>query len=389
MTTPITVTEARLPDDLDTVLAFTRDLYRDDPCYVPPLDLWVRRRLSQRNPQLERFAFTLLIARRAGAIVGTISVLRDPGHEKRSGERCAFFGFFECVDDPAVARALFDAAESRGRALGATTLRGPRNLSRVEEVGILVEGHDTTPPMLASHHRRSYPALVESEGFVPHHDILAYDIELYLEDGTPRPMPERLAERAAGCRIDGLELRPMRWRTLGRDLDLAHRVFVDAFRDVPDNTPMPKRQFAALAGVGIALASRHMLQLATIDGEAAGFALCFPELYEATRAANGRVLPLGWARMAWALRSVRTASFKLLGVLPEHRHHGLHAVMIDRAVQGCRDAGFTRLEASLIDGRNAPMRRIVESAGMQVYRRYLMYERPIARSVADDTRRRS
>jgi len=40
-------------------------------------------------------------------------------------------------------------------------------------------------------------------------------------------------------------------------------------------------------------------------------------------------------------------------------------------------AGYRRLEASLIDERNGPMRSIVESAGMTVYRRYRVYERPV------------
>ena len=71
---------------------------------------------------------------------------------------------------------------------------------------------------------------------------------------------------------------------------------------------------------------------------------------------------------------MRTASFKLLGVLPAYRGTGLHAVLIREAIRGIRRAGYDRLEASLIDERNRPMRHIVESAGMRIYRRYRVYE---------------
>ena len=45
--------------------------------------------------------------------------------------------------------------------------------------------------------------------------------------------------------------------------------------------------------------------------------------------------------------------------------------------EGVRGAGYERLEASVIDERNGPMRAVVEHAGMTVYRRYRFLERPL------------
>lgn len=207
--------------------------------------------------------------------------------------------------------------------------------------------------------------------------MLAYEIELFGDDGAPTPIPEDLLRQAAAVDIPGLRVRPTRWRTLWRDLRLAHAVFVEAFRDVPDNTPMPLRQFLALGLALIALTHTSMLQLATIDGRAAGFALCFPDVNEAITRARGRLLPLGWWRILAGFRRIETASFKLIGVLPEYRRSGLHALMIQRAVEGARAAGYRRLEASLVDARNRKVRRVIEPAGMTVYRRYRVYQRPL------------
>jgi hypothetical protein len=43
-------------------------------------------------------------------------------------------------------------------------------------------------------------------------------------------------------------------------------------------------------------------------------------------------------------------------------------------VDGARRAGYGRIDGSVIDERNKPMRAVVEGAGMQVYRRYRFYE---------------
>ncbi len=374
-TDEITILPVHSSKDLRTFLRFPHRIYADDPGWVAPLEALVRRKLSPRNPFFRDAEIVLFLARRHGEVAGTISVLRDRRHERHRGEQAVFFGFFECVDDPAVARALLDRAAVQARAWGASALRGPRNLSRVEAVGVLVDGFDTRPPFMGGHSRSYYRQLIEAAGFEPHHDVLAYEIELYEEDGCPRPIPERLQRQADAVDLPGLELRPTRWRSLLHDLRLAHAVFVEAFRDVPDNTPMPLRQFLALGLALIALTHTSMLQLATIDGKAAGFALCFPDVNEAIARARGRLFPLGWLRLLLGLRRIETASFKLIGVLPEYRRSGLHALMIQRAVEGARAAGYRRLEASLVDARNHKVRQVIEPAGMEVYRRYRVYER--------------
>lgn len=364
-------------DDPGVLLDFAAKVYQDDPAWVPPLDAWLRRRLSPSNPFFREAELRLFAARPDGEVVGTISALRDRRHEAHRGEAVAFFGFFECEDDPGTAAALLDRAADEARRWGLPLLRGPRNLTRVEEVGVTVEGHDLPPPMLASHHPRYYQRLLEGVGFTKHHDVLAWHISLNHPDGAAKPIPDRLREAASKVDLPNLELREARTWGLTRDLVDAHTVFVEAFRDVPENTPMPREQFVNLGRAFLLLGDKRLLQLATVDGEAAGFALCFPELNEAIREARGHLLPLGWARALAGLRGIRTASFKLIGVLPKWRRSGLHARLIERVVEGVRAAGYTRIEGSLIDERNAAMCRVVEGAGMEVYRRYRIYDRGV------------
>jgi GNAT superfamily N-acetyltransferase len=369
---PVFIRQVQSAEDVAAFVAFADDIYRRDPHRVAPIRSLLRRRLAGRiagpDPSMK-----LLLAERRGEVLGTVSVLRDRRHQEHRAEPVAFFGFFESIDDQAVADALIAAAASHARALGATKLRGPRNFSRVEPVGVLVEGFQTAPPMLAAHQPDYYGRLLQDAGLAPHHDVLAYDTPLLHPDGSKRAVPERLVKQADAVQIPGLAVRDASWRMI-RDLRLAHRVFVEAFRDVPDNTPMPLLQFVAVGWLFLLFTDRRMLQIATVDGRAAGFALCFPELNEAVRLARGRLLPWGWLRILRGVPKVKTASFKLIGVMPEFRRSGLHARMIQRALEAVQRIGFDRLEASLIDERNGPSRALVERGGMAVYKRYRLYE---------------
>ncbi|WP_437969428.1 hypothetical protein WMF04_09065 [Sorangium sp. So ce260] len=373
----ITIEEARSAADLAEILDLPLRLHAADPGYVPPLRPLVLRRLDPKNPFFREASLRLFRARRGRETVGTLSLLVDRRHDRHSGERAAFFGFFECERDPEAARALFGAVSEGARALGATSLRGPRNVTRVEDVGLLVEGYGSRPPMLAGHHPPYYRELVEAEGFSKRYDMLAYDTPLLDAAGRRRELPEALRRKAAAVSIPGLEVRRAAVHRISRDLEIAHAVFTEAYRGVPEVVPMSRAEFVSLGRAFVLLAGPRLVQIATVRGEPAAFAVCLPELNEAIAAARGRLLPLGWARIAGALRRVRTASFKLIGVVPAFRSTGLHALLVQHVVDGLRAAGYERLEASLIHEDNATMRHIVESAGCAIYRRYRVYERPL------------
>src|SRR5688500_13138113 len=78
--------------------------YQGDPLWVPPL---IEERLDflnpRKNPFFEHAHVALFLARRAGAVVGTVSVAVDENYAAFQGERMATFGFFETSDDPEVA----------------------------------------------------------------------------------------------------------------------------------------------------------------------------------------------------------------------------------------------------------------------------------------------
>jgi GNAT superfamily N-acetyltransferase len=360
--------------DLRRALELPYELHAQDPAWVPPLRVLVRHRTRRF---LKDEVLALFVAERDGKVVGTISALRDRDFEKARGERVAWWGYFETVDDPEVVAALFECATQVARGWGATHLRGPRDLTRMENVGLTVEGHDKLPPFLQGHHPPYYQRLVEGAGLTKHHDVLAYDISVLDEQGRIKEIPEAIRQKAAAVQIPGLVVRSASRRTLGQDLLAAHTVLNESYQTVPDVAPMPRAAFVSLGRTYLAFADPNLLQIATADGRPVGFAACLPEINEAIVAARGRLLPFGWARIARALRHVRTASFKLIGVVPELRGTGLHAVMIQAIVEGVRTAGYHRVDGSVIDERNGPMRAVVEHIGMEIYRRYRFYERAL------------
>ena len=82
-----------------------------------------------KNPFYEHAARELFLARRGGRVVGRIAAIDDRLHREVHGDNTGFFGFFECVDDAPVARALLAAAGDWLKARGLNVQRGPVNPS--------------------------------------------------------------------------------------------------------------------------------------------------------------------------------------------------------------------------------------------------------------------
>ena len=101
-------------------------IYRDYPMWVPPIRMDQKEMVGYaKHPfYLENEGQTFL-ALRGSEPVGRISAIVNNAHNERFNEKRGFFGFFESIEEQAVASALFETAENWLRERGMTHVRGP------------------------------------------------------------------------------------------------------------------------------------------------------------------------------------------------------------------------------------------------------------------------
>ena len=130
-----------------------------------------------KNPFWKHARRTLFLARRGDRVVGRIAAIADDEHNRVHADRTAFFGFFECENDPEAARALFAAAETAASKLlpGCDRLRGPVNPSMNDEVGFLLaaESEPGPPVLMMTYNPAYYLDLAAAAGFAKEKDLVA------------------------------------------------------------------------------------------------------------------------------------------------------------------------------------------------------------------------
>jgi hypothetical protein len=362
----------RSPAELKRFIRLPGRLYAHDPNFVPPLDMERLDALQPgKNPYFEHAEAQYFLAMRNGVDAGRISahvdrLVKDPaiGH----------FGLIVAEDNPAVFDALFAAAESWLRERGKSKVLGPFSLSINEETGLLVEGFDTPPMIFMSHDPPYAAARIEAQGYGKAKDVVAYLFDMNV-DFPPRI--RRLAERYASS---GVKLRQIDMSRFESEFGMVMEIFNDAWRENWGFVPFTDAELKHMAKGLKPLLDPKLTAIAEHDGRAVAFGIMLPNLNEAIRDFNGRLLPFNWIRLLLRLRKgTASARVPLLGVRRSFSA-GLSGglapfLIIDSMHKGARTKGIKSIELSWILEDNRPMRRIIEELGAVAYKTCRVYEK--------------
>ncbi len=354
-------------------------IYADDPAWVPPLDLERKEHLSRKNPFFGHGEAQLFLARRDGRTVGRVTAQINRLHLERYDDATGFFGFLEAVEDEAVFRALFDAAESWLRERGMKRVRGPFSYSINEESGLLVEGFDHPPVIMMGHARPWYGSMVEACGYGKVMDLIAYILR------GLEPMPEAAMKLLERLKEKGrLSVRPLNRKRLREELDLIMDIFNDAWANNWGYVPFTEAEIRKLGDDLNMIVDERDVWIASLDGEPSAMVVTLPDINEWIRDFGGRLLPFNWAKLIWRMKftgPTKTVRMPLMGV--RRRFHGkavgsaLALAVIDAARDYHFGRGVRQGELSWILETNRPTRKLIETLGGEPYKTYRVYEKAL------------
>ncbi len=362
--------------DVKRFLAVSYGIYANDPLWVAPLLMDLEKVFTDANPLFEHATMQLWVARRNGGDLGRIAGLVDHHYNRSAKEPAAFFGFFECVNDAAVSRRLFEAVSHWGHQAGQTRLLGPMNPTTNDECGLLVEGFDSSPVFMMTYNPRYYAGLVEAQGFRKAKDLLAFHIDLAT---LPMDRLRRIAAKVK-ARCPGLAFRPITRKTLAQDLIKVKEVYNAAWQDNWGFVPMTDAEMDFLAARLKPLLTEGLIWLAEAGPEPAGFLLALPDFNMALKPLKGRLLTpklLGFIPYLLGWKCPPRTRVLILGVKNQFRAKGIESAMLIEGLNVGIKLGVRESEASWILEDNVMMCRILEAIGGRVYKRYRIYERII------------
>lgn len=353
------------------------DLNGKDPAFTPPVPGSIVSFLSPNHPFQRRHGEILpFLAMRNGKPVGRIAAILNRSHTARYADGRGFFGFFECEEDPATARALFDVVESVLREKGFTCVRGPYNPSINDECGLLVEGHSIPTYLGLIWNPSYYERLVLASGYQQVREMYGYQLPLHRLE--PPARISRIVERAA--KRSKLLLRPIDMKRLESEMGIIHEVYNDTLERNWGFTPITMDDLLTAANDMKQIADPAMILIAEMDGENAGVALSLPNINELLFLTKRTPRWLRFLHFAILLktRRIRTARQIIYGISPRYRDKGgLHAWLLYEQFVKAKER-FTDAELGWIEETNTEMIGHVGLLGANQHRTWRFYEKPLS-----------
>jgi ribosomal protein S18 acetylase RimI-like enzyme len=365
--------------DLVAFIKLPSIVYRHDPMWVPPLRSSIAAEFDpERNPFLDHCDYQLFLLEREGIVRGRIAALIDRLAVEAWEESVGMFAYFECL-----ARETPEAREDAAALLGAArlwllergmqTMRGPWSFVS-QEWGLVVEGFEPEPVVMAPYNPPAYAGMFESYGLCKAKDLLVWDLSI--PDGYRIPdriltLTDSVAQRY------GISIRTMDFSRFDEEVATFAKLSLDTLKDNWGISPITDDEIAALARDLRPLLKPELVLFArNAEGRDIGFALTIPDINAILKRTKGRMLPFGWARMLWGIPRLKRYRMFGLGVAAGYQGKGIDSLLY-RAMWERMATPETKMEINYVLEDNYAMVNAITKLGAHPSRRYRVYEMPI------------
>ena len=353
-------------------LEFPWKLYQGDPNWIPPLRGNQKEVVGYKpHPFYARNSIQTFLAYRDGEVCGRIAAILNMGHIERYDDMRGFFGFFECEDDQEAADGLFDAVRRWFAGQGIFNLRGPTNPSLNHELGLLVEGFDSSPTFMMTYNPPYYERLIENYGFRKTQDLFAFwgKIEMLPKiEEKLNPIAEQIIERY------GVKLRSLDKSRFLEDvemfLSIYNRSLVGTWGFVPMSADEVRHMARGLQRVIVP----EMTVAAEIDGQVAGVAFGLPDYNPRIKKIDGRLFPFGFIHLLRNPRAIKRIRLISTNVLPEYQLMGVGLVLMYGLVPKAIEWGLEEAEFSWVLESNSLSYGSLKKGGAKITKTYRLYD---------------
>lgn len=366
----------RSEKDKTDFIAFPKRLYRDDSCWVCPLDSEIEgifnplKNHAFKHGEAERWLLVDDNGNIAGRVAAFIDQIRSGANRQPTGG----LGFFEVVEDQAAAFMLFDTAREWLMERGIEAMDGPINFGENDNHwGLLVDGF-TQPGFGMPYNKKYYKTFFEEYGFRTYFEQYSYHKDVSAVSVFPErfmKISEWLAHRP-GYSFEHFSYRnPIKYVN---DLVTVYNSTWSVFKE--DFTPLDPELLKNTMNQGKAFMDEDLIWFAYHNGKPIAFFVIFPDLNQIIKSFNGRLTPWNMVRFLWFKKTHKMTRMRALvaGVDPSYQNSGVEsAIFLELFKVFRRKRWYKELELSWVGDFNPKMISIYEALGAARAKTHITY----------------
>jgi len=364
--------------DLRRFIYLPAKIHKGHHNWVPPLysDEWEFFN-EKNNKSYEYSDVILLLAYREKKLVGRIMGIINYKYNDQHKEKNARFNFLETWDDREVSEVLIKHVEEWARLKGMKKLVGPLAFSDKDPQGFLIEGFNE-PISVATHCNYEYMVdHLEALGFKKDIDLVVYKIKI------PEQTPElysKVAERALRNNQGIKLLEFTRRKDLKPMIRPVFKLINDTFQDIYGFMPFTLEEMDDFANRYLLIMDPRLIKVVINErGETVAFVIGMPDISKGFKKSRGYLFPIGFVHLLLASRRSRQLNLLLGAIHPNYQNRGLDTIMGCAMLDSARQQKMENIDSHLEMESNTKVRAEMEYMGGQVYKRYRVFGKPLAK----------
>jgi len=373
LTNKILIIEADSKRWMKRFIRYPHQLYRNDPNYVPALNLMQEQILSKKTNPFFKTGDTacFLAINERNEIVGRIAAIYNPLHLDIYKDETGFFGFFDCLNDSKIAGQLLDKAASWLKEKGLKKMAGPENLTTNDSVGILTLGFNDPPCLLMPYNYPYYKDLLLFNDFKPLLKLFSYKAD---PATLPVMMHEKSEKLETRLQQHGIVFRLVDNKNFKKEMQALQKVYNEVNRENWGFIPLDDLTFTHMSEDLHKLVDEESVILAEKEGRLIGFIVTVPDYNQVFKdIPNGSLFPLGWLTLLRGRRHINRIRIIIMGVLPEWRGLGIDWCLYARVAEYVKRKNLAYGEACYVMENNSAMNKMMKALGGSIVKEYQLF----------------
>ncbi len=326
-------------------LNFPLELYKDEPCFVPPLWMDEKKIFKKNYVYYDTCEAVYYNAYKDGRMVGRISGILQKAANEKNGERRVRFTRFDSINDTEVAKALFGAVEKWALEKGMDTVCGPLGFSDLEREGLLIEGFDKLSTFEEQYNYEYYGTLIEACGYgkeVDWTESMIFPPEK--DDGALKRVADKLMKRYDLHWGPAKNVNDFLNKYADGLFELLDKSYDQLYGTVPFTPGMKKLM---IDNFRLIIDLDHVAVILDKDDNVVCLGVCFPSIAEAVRPSRGHLTPAAVFRILRAMKKPEIIDLGLIGVDPAWAMRGVSVAISAELERMLRAPGIKYAETNL------------------------------------------
>ena len=359
-------------DEFQRYVSFAKEVYCGNPYWVEPDSHHLVSLLGGQKEAGPHWQVQPFWVERDGRIRATLTAVVDDLYNRHWKERMGHLLFFEALPgcDAEVA-ALFQTACDWLRAHGCIAARC--SFLYGWQLPWTIDAYDAVPTAFHTYNPPYYHAYAKNAGFRTERGMVEYRIAFTPELAARyREMVERT------CAAD-VHLRSWDFERLEEEGALFAQLVNETFAAHWGSPRFSLPQMQGFAQAMGELSPAHFFGFAEVEGRAAGFVFCFPDLNQALHGLRGKSPEASPGEFERTLKQIDHGVLLIIGIREKFRGRGINLALAARSYLAMMERGYKSASYTVVLDDNWASRRTAEKLGGRVARNFIIYARELAR----------